>query len=66
MITPIRLLEPPILALPDADVSVWRVDDTYVLRIGPADEIGADCIEIPAHLLTAVWTTLKAAYEGGV
>lgn len=60
---PIRVTEPPIVALtPHEDVTLWRFDDgSVVIRIGSAVEIGADTILIESHLLPAVLAGLQSA-----
>ena len=64
----VRVLDPPVIAIPNEDVSVWRNHDdgSVTLRIGPRDEIGAATIDIPGHALVCVARTLLAAAEGEV
>lgn len=62
---PIRLLEPPIMALPDSRVEVhpFPDDDWVVLWIG-SNETPGQTILIERHLLTAIWATLRSIDEG--
>lgn len=60
----VPLAEPPILAVANADLTLWRVPGAVVLRIGAADDIGAECIEIPRHLIPCVAATLAAEADG--
>ena len=63
-IEPVPLAEPPVLIIDNTDLTVWRVPGALVLRIGPANEIGAETIEIPAHMLASTAATLAAEAEG--
>jgi hypothetical protein len=58
---PIRLVEPPIIAIPNEDVTVWRDprDGSIVLLVGGEGNVPGDSILIPAHQLTATWMTLR-------
>lgn len=61
-----QLIEPaPITFSAHDDLSVWSfADGDVVIRLGPASDIGADTIEIPAHHLGALWRTLRSVEEG--
>lgn len=63
-IEPVPLAEPPVLAVAGEDITLWRVPGAVVLRIGAADDIGAECIEIPRHLIPCVAATLAAEADG--
>jgi len=65
--SPVRLAEPPVIAMADTNLTIWRYEDGgVVLRIGSALELGAETILIEPEHLTAVWTTLKRIDEGRI
>lgn len=63
----LQLVEPAIVSFSGRDdLSVWQSDrdGDVVIRIGPAKGIGAETIEVPAHLVGTLARTLMAIVRG--